>query len=113
MKTYLVTGAAGFIGSHLAENLLKSGNRVINIDNFNDFYDKNIKIKNVLSSVNKNEFEVIAEVYSDPYAQIEDDSIELPIPELMNEKGEIIPFRTYIYTYNVDAKKVIKTELIK
>ena len=56
MKTYLITGAAGFIGSHLAETLLKSGNRVINIDNFNDFYDVNIKIKNVLSSVNKSDF---------------------------------------------------------
>lgn len=51
MKTYLITGAAGFIGSHLAEYLLKQGNRVINVDNFNDFYDEKIKVRNVLSSV--------------------------------------------------------------
>jgi UDP-glucuronate 4-epimerase len=37
--TILVTGAAGFIGSHLAERLLRRGDEVIGLDNFNDYYD--------------------------------------------------------------------------
>lgn len=51
MKKYLITGAAGFIGSRLAKSLLEQGHRVINIDNFNDYYAKDIKINNVLQSV--------------------------------------------------------------
>ena len=47
---YLVTGGSGFIGSHLVEHLLKNGHSVINVDNFDDFYDYRIKIKNTLSS---------------------------------------------------------------
>lgn len=43
MKTYLVTGAAGFIGQKTAELLLKSGHRVVGIDNLNDYYDTRIK----------------------------------------------------------------------
>jgi UDP-glucuronate 4-epimerase len=46
MSTILVTGGAGFIGSHLCERLLRDGARVICLDNFDSFYDPNIKIKN-------------------------------------------------------------------
>jgi len=46
MKTILVTGGAGFIGSHLCERLLSEGSRVICFDNFDSFYDPNIKIQN-------------------------------------------------------------------
>lgn len=48
--TYLVTGGSGFIGSHLIETLLKNGHSVINIDNFDNFYDYSIKIINTLHS---------------------------------------------------------------
>ena len=51
MKTYLITGASGFIGSHLVTKLLSEGNKVINVDNFNDYYDIKIKINNVLESL--------------------------------------------------------------
>ena len=47
MKTYLVTGGAGFIGSSLTERLLNEGNRVIGIDNFCEFYNPAIKENNV------------------------------------------------------------------
>lgn len=47
MKTYLVTGGAGFIGSSLTERLLREGNRVIAIDNFCDYYSPLLKEKNI------------------------------------------------------------------
>jgi len=46
-KTVLVTGAAGFIGSHVAEVLLARGDRVIAVDEVNDYYDVRIKRANI------------------------------------------------------------------
>jgi UDP-glucuronate 4-epimerase len=43
---YVVTGAAGFIGSHLAEALLEAGHQVLGIDCFTDYYDRSLKEEN-------------------------------------------------------------------
>ena len=43
---YLVTGAAGFIGSHLAEALQARGDDVVGVDSFNDYYDPALKEEN-------------------------------------------------------------------
>lgn len=42
-KSYLITGAAGFIGSHLSKQLLEQDIKVIGIDNLNDYYDVDLK----------------------------------------------------------------------
>ena len=52
MKNFLITGGAGFIGSTVAERLLNRGDKVVVVDNFNDFYDYNRKIRNILEITN-------------------------------------------------------------
>jgi len=59
MTKNIVTGAAGFIGSHLAETLLKLGEEVIGIDEFNDYYDTFFKYKNITSLQNYDKFQLI------------------------------------------------------
>lgn len=51
----LLTGGAGFIASHLTEALIKAGNRVVVIDNFHEFYNMDIKVRNLLEVVGKRE----------------------------------------------------------
>ena len=53
---YLITGSAGFVGSHLADKLISLGHRVIGIDNFDNFYAKNIKKHNILSAIKNPNF---------------------------------------------------------
>ena len=45
--TLLVTGAAGFIGSHVAMALLDRGEQVVGIDNLNDYYDPALKLARI------------------------------------------------------------------
>lgn len=47
----LITGGAGFIGSTLADKLLSEGNKIIVLDNFNDYYDIRLKEQNVAVNV--------------------------------------------------------------
>ncbi len=57
-KLCLVTGVAGFIGSHLARRLLHDGYRVIGIDCFTDYYDVKIKEANIADLTGNPDFEL-------------------------------------------------------
>ena len=54
----LITGAAGFIGSHLCERLLNNGWIVAGVDNFDDFYDPQIKRRNIDSCLKNKNFQL-------------------------------------------------------
>src|SRR5579872_1548111 len=55
----IVTGAAGFIGSHLAERLIALGHDVVGIDSFTPYYDPTIKRANVAGLLNSPRFQLI------------------------------------------------------
>ena len=59
MKKIIVTGAAGFIGFHLANRLLKAGYSVIGADNLNDYYDVNLKTARLAALANNTGFRFI------------------------------------------------------
>ncbi len=55
----LVTGGAGFIGSHLCGRLMSEGHQVVCLDNFNDFYNPGIKRRNIQEAMGEAQFELI------------------------------------------------------
>lgn len=56
MKKVIITGVAGFIGSHLAETLLGRGDQVLGIDNFNTYYDPARKQANLANALQNRRF---------------------------------------------------------
>lgn len=81
MKRVLITGAAGFIGSHLADRLLARGDAVIALDCFNDYYDPAVKRANVAAAMD-----------NDRYVLYEDDICDEPrLREIFEvEKPDVI-----------------------
>lgn len=58
MKKILITGCAGFIGSHLVDHLLKDSHYVIGIDNFNNYYDPKVKESNLKGAQRSKNFKL-------------------------------------------------------
>lgn len=75
----LVTGAAGFIGSHLSERLLEAGHLVIGVDCFSDYYDESFKRKNIKPLLQNHSFTLF-----------EDDLSNMNCPELVDGIDAVI-----------------------
>jgi len=77
----LVTGAAGFIGSHVCDRLLASGHTVVGLDNFNDLYDPALKEGNIASAAAHAAFELVrgdildAELLADLFERVRPDCV--------------------------------------
>jgi UDP-glucuronate 4-epimerase len=56
MARYLVTGCAGFIGSHLTEALLARGAEVVGVDAFTDYYERELKQRNIVAAQEQRSF---------------------------------------------------------
>lgn len=59
MQTCVVTGAAGFIGSHLVDRLLADGHRVVGIDCFTDYYPRDVKERNLQAALRHPGFSLV------------------------------------------------------
>jgi nucleoside-diphosphate-sugar epimerase len=55
----IITGGAGFIGSHLTNKMLNEGHEVLVIDNFDPFYDEKIKRSNLAKSFENTNFSLL------------------------------------------------------
>lgn len=82
-KKVLVTGGAGFIGSHFSEYLFKNGYDVILIDNFNEYYDPNLKYKN------EKEVQLSAQKYEASYILYKGDIRNAVLLNDIFEKNEV------------------------
>ena len=59
MSRYLVTGCAGFIGSHVVEALLHRGHEVLGVDTFTDYYERSVKESNLETAQRKSAFSIV------------------------------------------------------
>ena len=64
----LVTGTAGFIGSHVARSLLDRGDEVVGIDNLNDYYDVQLKKDRLARLTGAENYQHLTDALEDPAA---------------------------------------------
>lgn len=79
MDTILVTGCAGFIGSHVCELLLKNGYKVIGVDNFDPFYPRAIKQKNLSHFIGHKDFTFYETDITNGLANIQEEGISVVV----------------------------------
>lgn len=79
MSRFLVTGVAGFIGSHLSDRLLKLGHEVVGVDGFTDYYPREYKLRNLVRSRSQDNFRLV-----------EGDLMELDLYELLRGTSGVI-----------------------
>lgn len=65
MKTSLVTGGAGFIGSHVADHLLKMGHKVIVLDDLSGGFERNVNKKCIFISGSVNDLKLIEKIFNE------------------------------------------------
>ena len=83
MGAILVTGGAGFIGSHLADRLLADGREVVVLDNFDPFYDASAKLKNLEGASRNPRFRLVRGDIRDP-ASVEAAFEALPVEAVVH-----------------------------
>ena len=74
----IVTGAAGFIGSHTAERLHALGHQVIGLDNYSDYYDPQLKQRNASDLIEEELKHMVVELKNNTI-------IHAVVPELQQE----------------------------
>jgi len=105
-EVVLVTGAAGFIGHHLSKLLLKTGYKVVGIDNINDYYDVNLKYAR-LKDMNISKENIH---YNSP---VEGDITFIKL-DLTDKENMMDLFKTYRFDYvmNLAAQAGVRYSLI-
>ncbi|MCD6543505.1 MAG: NAD-dependent epimerase [Flavobacteriaceae bacterium] len=106
LNVVLVTGAAGFIGHHLSKLLIKTGYKVVGIDNINDYYDVNLKYARLKDmNIKKEDIQ-----YNEP---VEGDITFVKL-DLTDKENMMDLFKTYRFDYvvNLAAQAGVRYSLI-
>src|SRR4051812_24029237 len=98
MNSVLVTGCAGFIGSHLTDALLKHGYKVIGVDNYDPFYSQALKKENLSNAFANKNFSFYEADITDRNA-LENIKEDIAIVIHLAAKAGVLPSKKYPEAY--------------